>query len=215
MYYENDRNSKLEELKKKTRDLSNQQYQVRQAIDSKRRDNYELSKREDEINKEMSNLMSKMIASNNAIDIAEREKTNNRLDKISQYQRATNEQLATLNSYLKNTTSLEDLYATKRRELEYNYQEQEKTLQSRLNALNEDIDKKREELDNLVKQKRLKSFADNMGTVAIVVAFIIILILVIEWLGNGISGFFGSIAIFLNPVVDPMINGVKDFFNLL
>ena len=194
MYYENDRNSKLEELKKKTRDLSNQQYQVRQAIDSKKRDNYELSQREDKINKEMSDLMSKIIASNNAIDIAEREKTNNRLDKISQYQRATNEQLATLNSYLKNTTSLEDLYATKRRELEYNYQEQEKALQDRLNTLNEDIKRKQEELDSLIKQKRLKIFANKVGSTAMVIALIIVVMLVVEWLWNGVSGIFEFIS---------------------
>lgn len=200
MYYENDRNSKLEELKKKTRDLSNQQYQVRQAIDGKKRDNYELSQREDKINKEMSDLMSKIIASNNAIDIAEREKTNNRLDKISQYQRATNEQLATLNSYLKNTTSLEDLYATKRRELEYNYQEQEKALQSRLNSLNEDIKKKSDELDSLIKQKRLKTFANKIGSAAMVIALVIVVILVIEWLWNGVSGIFEFIPNSFNSV---------------
>lgn len=47
-----------------------------------------------------------------------------------------------------------------------------------------------------------------------VIALIIVMILVIEWLGNGISGFFGSIADFLSPVVSPITNGVKDIFNL-
>lgn len=200
MYYSEERTNRLEELKQRSRDLSNQQYQLEQAIGDKKRDSYELSKREDKINEEMYDLMKKITSSNRSFDIAEREKINNRLDRLNEYQRANNELLSNIDSNLKDTTSLEALYKAKRDELEYNYQEQEKVLQRRLNSLKSEIDQKIQELDQITKEKRLKNFSIRVLQVIIAAAAIILVILFIEWLGNGVSGFFGGIVAWWNDL---------------
>ena len=200
MYYSEERTNRLEELKQRSRDLSNQQYQLEQAIGDKKRDSYELSKREDKINEEMYDLMKKITSSNRSFDIAEREKINNRLDRLTEYQRANTELLSNIDSNLKDTTSLEALYKAKRDELEYNYQEQEKVLQRRLNSLKSEIDQKIQELDQITKEKRLKNFSIRVLQVIIAAAAIILVILFIEWLGNGVSGFFGGIVAWWNDL---------------
>lgn len=197
-YYDDEKANKLEALKQKAIDLSAQRRQLKQAISDKEQENYELVEKEDNVSKEMYDLASKMISSNRSFDIAEREKINNRLDRMNEYQRANNELLSDIDSKLKDTTSLEALYKAKRDELEYNYQEQEKVLQRRLNSLKSEIDQKTQELDQITKEKRLQNFSVRVLQVIIAAAAVILVILFIEWLGNGIGGFFGGIVAWWN-----------------
>lgn len=197
-YYDDEKTNKLEALKQRAIDLSAQRRQLKQAISDKEQESYELVEKEDNVSKEMYDLASKMISSNRSFDIAEREKINNRLDRLNEYQRANNELLSDIDSKLKDTTSLEALYKAKRDELEYNYQEQEKVLQRRLNSLKSEIDQKTQELDQITKEKRLKNFSIRVLQVIIAAAAVILVILFIEWLGNGVSGFFGGIVAWWN-----------------
>lgn len=197
-YYDDEKANKLEALKQRTIDLSVQRRQLKQAISDKEQESYELVEKEENASKEMFDLVNKMISSNRSFDIAEREKINNRLDRLNEYQRANNELLSNIDSNLKDTTSLEALYKAKRDELEYNYQEQEKVLQRRLNSLKSEIDQKTQELDQITKEKRLKNFSIRVLQVIIAAAAVILVILFIEWLGNGVSGFFGGIKNWFN-----------------
>lgn len=210
--------SRLEELKRKSEALSMQHQQVDDELEAEQAQDRALARREEELDQQMVDLMRNAISTNLATEAAEREKLNNRLEAISEYQRATTDQLTTLNNNLTNTTSLEAVYKAKRKELESNYQELETSLRSRENALKSQIQDKEAELQTLEQaieaqkqalealkwretfRKAMDKAISALGVTAVVIVALFIgqklfgllswLWSGIVWLWNGISGAF-------------------------
>lgn len=204
--------SKLEELKRQLRDTSNQQMQIQEKIDSTK-ETLLLRKQEKEENREeLMNFFRSVMGQSELIAAKERELFKDKLDKSNHLQQVMNEQIIKLNDNLTDTSSLEAVYKAKREELELNYQNQKKALDGQIKCLKErlssveseisqkkqELEDERKKLEDLIKEKRLKNFIISTGYVVVIILIVIAFILLIEWLGNGISGFFGGIVQWFN-----------------
>lgn len=204
--------SKLEELKRQLRDTSNQQMQIQEKIDSTK-ETLLLRKQEKEENREeLMNFFRSVMGQSELIAAKERELFKDKLDKSNHLQQVMNEQIIKLNDNLTDTSSLEAVYKAKREELELNYQNQKKALDGQIKCLKErlssveseisqkkqELEDERKKLEDLIKEKRLKNFIISTGYVVVIILVVIAFILLIEWLGNGISGFFGGIVQWFN-----------------
>lgn len=204
--------SKLEELKRQLRDTSNQQMQIQEKIDSTK-ETLLLRKQEKEENREeLMNFFRSVMGQSELIAAKERELFKDKLDKSNHLQQVMNEQIIKLNDNLTDTSSLEAVYKAKREELELNYQNQKKALDGQIKCLKErlssveseisqkkqELEDERKKLEDLIKEKRLKNFIISTGYVVVIILVVIAFILLIEWLGNGISGLFGGIVQWFN-----------------
>lgn len=204
--------SKLEELKRQLRDTSNQQMQIQEKID-RTKETLLLRKQEKEENREeLMNFFRSVMGQSELIAAKERELFKDKLDKSNHLQQVMNEQIIKLNDNLTDTSSLEAVYKAKREELELNYQNQKKALDGQIKCLKErlssveseisqkkqELEDERKKLEDLIKEKRLKNFIISTGYVVVIILVVIAFILLIEWLGNGISGFFGGIVQWFN-----------------
>jgi cytochrome c556 len=115
-------NSKLEELKKQVRDISNQQMLIQEERDRKQEMAYYLGQEQEQNQQEMMQLIHNVLSQNELVTVREREKLQDKLDAFSHKQTVMNEQLITLNDNLTDTAALKAIYEAKREELELDYQ---------------------------------------------------------------------------------------------
>ena len=115
-------NSKLEELKKQVRDISNQQMLIQEERDRKQEMASYLGQEQEQNQQEMMQLIHNVLSQNELITVREREKLQDKLDAFSHKQTVMNEQLITLNDNLTDTAALKAIYEAKREELELDYQ---------------------------------------------------------------------------------------------
>lgn len=106
--------SKLEELKKQVRDISNQQMLIQDERDRKQEMASYLGQEQEQNQQEMMQLIRNVFEQSELIAARESELLLDKLDQISHRQAVMNEQLITLND---NLTDLKALYEAKREEL--------------------------------------------------------------------------------------------------
>lgn len=115
-------NSKLEELKKQVRDISNQQVLIQSQRDRKQEMASYLGQEQEQNQQEMMQLIHNVLGQNELVTVREREKLQDKLEAFSHKQTVMNEQLITLNDNLTDTAALKAIYEAKREELELDYQ---------------------------------------------------------------------------------------------
>lgn len=115
-------NSKLDELKKQVRDISNQQVLIQRQRDRKQEMASYLGQEQEQNQQEMMQLIHNVLGQNELVTVREREKLQDKLDAFSHKQTVMNEQLITLNDNLTDTAALKAVYEAKREELDLDYQ---------------------------------------------------------------------------------------------
>lgn len=183
-------NSKLEELKKQVRDISNQQMLIQEERDRKQEMASYLGQEQEQNQQEMMQLIHNVLGQNELVTVREREKLQDKLDAFSHRQAVMNEQLITLNDNLTDTTSLKAVYEAKREELELDYQNHKKVYQEQKNKYDSLISNKKAELaeiEHKCRTQKIKRIAKNTLIAAII---LFILAFAIRWgtlLANQIS----------------------------
>lgn len=167
-------NSKLEELKKQVRDISNQQVLIQSQRDRKQEMAYYLGQEQEQNQQEMMQLIHNVLGQNELVTVREREKLQDKLDAFSHKQTVMNEQLITLNDNLADTAALKAIYEAKREELELDYQEHKKVYQEQKNQHDSLI----AELEKKYRNLKIKMIARNVLIAAII---LFILAFAIRW----------------------------------
>lgn len=173
--------SKLEELKKQVRDISNQQLQIQEKRDRMQEAASYLEQEQKQNEKEMVQFIRNVFEQRELIAARESELFLDKLDQISHRQAVMNEQLITLNDNLTDTTSLKAVYEAKREELELDYQNHKKIYQEQKNKYDNLISDKRAELEGI--ERKCKSLKIKMIARNVLIAVIILFILAfaIRW----------------------------------
>lgn len=211
-------NSRLEELKKQVRDTSNQKYQVKQQKSELMSEVAHQNEVSQVNEKEMARFVQSVFGRTELANEKDRALLQNKIDKFSYQQQVMNENIIALNDNLTDTTSLEVLYATKRKELELNYANQEESLKRQIQAITERLEARKsdvDELDREIQEKQFKltqivadtkkaTFLNSFKKTFIDKWFVFALVGFIGLIIGGFAGwsvfsFFGSI-----------INGIKD-----
>lgn len=167
-------NSKLEELKKQVRDISNQQVLIQSQRDRKQEMASYLGQEQEQNQQEMMQLIHNVLGQNELVTVREREKLQDKLDAFSHKQTVMNEQLITLNDNLADTAALKAIYEAKREELELDYQEHKKVYQEQKNQHDSLI----AELEKKCRNLKIKMIARNVLIAAII---LFILAFAIRW----------------------------------
>lgn len=174
-------NSKLEELKKQVRDISNQQMLIQDERDRKQEMASYLGQEQEQNQQEMMQLIHNVIGQNELVTVREREKLQDKLDAFSHKQTVMNEQLITLNDNLTDTAALKAIYEAKREELELDYQEHKKIYQEQKTKYDSLISDKKVDLAELEKKYRNLKIKRIVRYTLIAAIILFILAFAIRW----------------------------------
>lgn len=167
-------NSKLEELKKQVRDISNQQVLIQSQRDRKQEMASYLGQEQEQNQQEMMQLIRNVLGQNELVAVREREKLQDKLDAFSHKQTVMNEQLIALNDNLTDTAALKAVYEAKREELELDYQK----LKNKYDRIISNKKTELAEIEHECKSLKIKRIAKNTLIAAII---LFILAFAIRW----------------------------------
>lgn len=140
-------NSKLEELKRQVKDISNKQIQIQGQRDRAKEIVSHKEQEQEQNQKEMVQLVRNVFGQSELASAKERELLQDKLDKFSHRQSVMNEQLITLNDNLMDITALKSVYDAKREELELDYQNQKEALLGQIYSLTERLESRKNDLE--------------------------------------------------------------------
>lgn len=158
----------LERLKQQVQKTSNQQYQIQKQKEELKDELDQKQNLKLQNEKEMTQFIQSVFGRSELANERDRQLLQEKIDRFSHRQQIMNENIIALNDNLMDTTSLEELYATKRKELELNYLNQKKSLENQINTLTkhvedleQDIHKKNMEFNQISIQIKKATFWYN------------------------------------------------------
>ncbi len=156
-------NDRIEQLKNQVHNTSNQQFQIKQNIESQENE-IEIKEQTSQNNRnEMQQFIRSVVGQSEIANARDRELLQDKLDKFSFKQQQMNEQVTRLNNNISDVTALESLYRTKRDELEQCYQEERESLTKQNKALEKQISKHKSELNQI--QSEVQKNKNKLGQI--------------------------------------------------
>lgn len=140
---------RLEQLKQQILDTSKQQRQLQEQREKYQEDLSEKEKELRENEKEMIQFIRSVFGQSELISAKERECLKDTLDKFNHQQMVMNEKLIVLIDMLADTTSLNELYRIKSKQLDLDYENKKEALEKQLAILTERLNVRKRDLQNL------------------------------------------------------------------
>ncbi len=156
-------NDRIEQLKNQVHNTSNQQFQIKQKIESQENEIAIKEQTSQNNRNEMQQFIRSVVGQSEIANARDRELLQDKLDKFSFKQQQMNEQVTRLNNNISDVTALESLYRTKRDELEQCYQEERESLTKQNKALEKQISKHKSELNQI--QSEVQKNKNKLGQI--------------------------------------------------
>ena len=156
-------NDRIEQLKNQVHNTSNQQFQIKQNIESQENEIAIKEQTSQNNRNEMQQFIRSVVGQSEIANARDRELLQDKLDKFSFKQQQMNEQVTRLNNNISDVTALESLYRTKRDEMEQCYQEERESLTRQNKALEKQISKHKSELNQI--QSEVQKNKNKLGQI--------------------------------------------------
>ena len=156
-------NDRIEQLKNQVHNTSNQQFQIKQNIESQENEIAIKEQTSQNNRNEMQHFIRSVVGQSEIANARDRELLQDKLDKFSFKQQQMNEQVIRLNNNISDVTALESLYRTKRDELEQCYQQERESLTRQNKALENQISKHKSELNQI--QSEVQKNKNKLGQI--------------------------------------------------